>query len=193
MNTIGIFTGKQKQYNAKALNLLYDNGPLTAWELTAKIRKIGRQSLHATLNKRLRDLEKKGYLRRYDKKWHLRFKGIIAVLLIQLKPRMWNKKWKEVFEIKANFIEQYSVPILKKFRMEKEDLHNALRSMGLYLDDFDTWVAFSQKVKELMDKGVVNFDVIKEETLLGIIILESMTLEELTNIWNTDTESNVNQ
>jgi hypothetical protein len=189
MKTIGIFTGKQEAYNKKLLTLLYDNGPLTAWELTGKIRKTGKQSLHATLNKRLRDLEAKEYLQRYDKKWHLRFKGILAVLLIQPKPKIWNEKWKEVFDKKAKFIEQYSVPLLKKFGMEKKDLHNALRNMGLCLDDFSEWVNFSKRVKELMGKGVINFDVIKEETLLGLIIMESMTLEQLTSIWDSESET----
>jgi len=189
MDTIGIFTGKQKEYNAQALTLLYDNGPLTAWELTAKIRKIGRQSLHATLNKRLRDLEKKGYVRRDDKKWLLRFKGIIAVLLIHRKTKLWHEKWKEIFEKNAKTIEQHSEPLLKRFGIEKEGIHSALKYIGLCLDDFNTWVAFSKKVKELIEKGVINFDVIKDETLLSVIIMESMTLEELTNIWNPDPEN----
>lgn len=190
MKTIGIFKGKQKDYNKATLTLLYDNGPLTAWELTSKMTQVGKQSLHATLNKRLRDLEKKEYLQKYGKKWHLRFKGILAVLLIQPKPKMWNEKWKEVFENKAKLIEKYSKPLLKKFGMENEDFHSAIRSLGLCLDDFKEWVNFSKKVKELMEKGVINFDVIKEETLLGVIIMESMTLEELTGIWDTDPKTN---
>jgi hypothetical protein len=173
MKTIGIFKGKQKDYNKATLTLLYDNGPLTAWELTSKMTKVGKQSLHATLNKRLRDLEKKEYLQKYDKKWHLRFKGILAV-----------------FNEKAKLIEQYSTPILKKFGMGKEDFHNAISSLGLCLDDFNEWINFSKKVKQLMDKGVISFDVIKEETLLGVIIMESMTLEELTGIWDADPETN---
>jgi hypothetical protein len=101
MKTIGIFTGKQKDYNVRALTLLYDNEPMTAWQLTAKMTKVGKQSLHSTLNKRLRNLEKKGYLRRNDRKWFLSFKGIIAVLLIQPKPKMWNPIWTELFKKKS--------------------------------------------------------------------------------------------
>jgi hypothetical protein len=189
MKTIGIFTGKQEAYNKKLLTLLYDNGPLTAWELTGRIRKTGKQSLHATLNKRLRDLETKEYLQRYDKKWHLRFKGILAVLLIQPKPKIWNEQWRDVFESKAKLIEHYAKPVLKKFGMKKEDFQTAIRNLGLCLDDFNDWIKFSQKVKQLMKNGVFNFDIIKEETLLGLIIMESMTLEELTDVWNTDTEN----
>jgi hypothetical protein len=191
MDTIGIFTGKQKEHNVQSLTLLYNNGPLTAWELTAKIarKKYEKQSLHATLNKRLRDLEKKGYLQRIDKKWHLRFKGIIAVLLIQPKPKIWHEKWKEIFQKKAEIIEKYSEPFLKEFGKDKEELHNAFRHLGFCLDDFNEWVNLSNKTKQLMEKGVINFDIIKEETLLGIIIMESMTIEELTNVWNPESET----
>ena len=193
MDTIGIFTGKQKEYNARALTLLYDNGPLTAWELTAKIRKVGRQSLHATLNKRLRNLEKKGYVRREERKWYLRFKGFLAVMVIRPKPKMWNPKWKEIYDNKARTIEQYAEPYLKKYGLKKENLHSAARRIGVSLDDFELWIEFSKKVKELMKNGVINFDVIKEETLFGIITMELMTLEEITKIWDTLPETKENK
>jgi predicted transcriptional regulator len=180
MNTIGIFAGKQKDYNVLLLSLLYDNGPLTAWELTSKVTKVGRQSLHATFNKRLRNLEKKGYVRRKARKWLLSFKGIIAVLLIQPEPKTWNPKWTELFKKSAMKIEEYANPILG---MEKTTIQNALKSLGLYLDNFDAWVGLSNKVKSLMENGVINLDVINEKTLLGIVIMETMTLEELSDLW----------
>ena len=183
MSKLGIFTGKQKEYNEAVLTLLYDNEPMSAWQLTAKMTNAGRVSLHATLNKRLRFLEKKDYVHRKDKKWYLRFKGIIAVLLIQREPKMWNPKWKEVFEAKAKIIEANSAPLLKKLRIEKEDVPNALRKMGLCLDDFNAWVGLSKQVKVLMENGVINFDIIKEQTLLGLIIMENMSAEELSSIF----------
>ena len=181
MSTIGIFTGKQKDYNQRVLTLLYDYGPLTAWELTGKMTQTGKVSLHATLNKRLRDLEEKEYLQKCDTKWHLRFKGIIAVLLIQPTPKIWNEKWKEVFDIKEKMVAEYSKPLLDSLGM---DLHSALKSLGLCLDDFTEWVSISKKVKELMEKGLLNFDIIKEQTLLANVIVETMTLEQLTKIWS---------
>jgi hypothetical protein len=190
MNTLGIFTGKQKDYNERLLTLLYDNEPLTAWELTAKIRKTGRQSLHATLNKRLRELEKKGYVQRVQRKWVLGFKGIIAVLIILKKPRPWNPKWTELFTKVVDAAEDSVLPSMKRFGLEKQDIHEGLRKLNLCLDDFDAWVALSSKVKELTEKGVINMDVIKQETLLGVIMLETMTAEQLQNIWNPDTEQN---
>jgi hypothetical protein len=98
MNKIGIFRGKQEKHNKQVLTLLYDNGPLTAWEITGKIQNYGKQSLHATLNKRLRDLEKKNYVQRGGKKWFLGFKGFIAVLMIQPKPKVWSTKWTQLIE-----------------------------------------------------------------------------------------------
>jgi len=100
-----------------------------------------------------------------------------------------HEKWKEIFEKKAEYIEQYSEPFLKDFGKDKEELHNAFRHLGFCLDDFKEWVNLSNKTKQLMEKGVINFDVIKEETLLGIIIMESMTIEELMNVWNPDPET----
>ena len=169
MNTLGIFTGKQKDYNEKLLTLLYDNEPLTAWELTAKIRKTGRQSLHATLNKRLRELEKKRYVQRVQKKWVLGFKGIIAVLIILKKPRPWNPKWTELFAKVMDGAEDGILPSMARFGLNKQDIHEALKKMNLLLDNFDAWVALSQKVKELTENGVINLDVIKQETLFGVI------------------------
>ena len=161
------------------MTLLYDNEPLSAWELTAKIRKVGRQSLHATLNKRLRNLEKKGYVRRKERKWYLRFKGIIAVLLIQTEPKMWNPKWTELFKESVKGVDEHIHPILG---VEKGTVQDALDFLGFCLDDFEGWVGLSKEVKKLLENGVINFDIIKEETLLGILIMETMTLNELSDL-----------
>jgi hypothetical protein len=83
MNTIGIFQGKQKTHNLQALTILFDSGPLSVWEITLKIRKTNRHSLHATLNKSLRLLEKKGYIHKEGRKWILDLKGLIPVFIIQ--------------------------------------------------------------------------------------------------------------
>jgi hypothetical protein len=104
---IGIFQGKQAKHNIQILNILYDNGPLTAWEITGKIRSTGKISLHATLNKRLRSLEKKGYLNKARKKWCLRFKGIIAAILIQKNPRPFGTKWSDLVEYFAKEVEEH--------------------------------------------------------------------------------------
>ncbi len=74
--------------------------------------------------------------------------------------------------------------------IKKESLHEALRKLNLYLDDFEAWVALSSKVKELTEKGVINMGIIKQETLLGIIMLETMTAKQIQNIWKPDVEKN---
>jgi len=35
----------------------------------------------------------------------------------------------------------------------------------------------------------MDFDIIKESTLMGLLIMESMTAEELSEIWNRETET----
>jgi hypothetical protein len=186
MNTIGIFTGKQREYNILLLTLLYDNEPLSAWELTAKVTDTQRQSLHATFNKRLRGLEKKGYVHREGQKWFLRFKGIIAVLLIQPEPRMWSPKWTELFKKSAKTVEEYSMPLLGVDKATFQNALNGIKSLDLYLEDYDAWVNLSKKVKELMEKGVINFDIIKDETLLALIIMETANLEQLSVLFKKE-------
>jgi hypothetical protein len=186
MKTLGIFTGKQKEYNETVLTILYDHGPMSAWKLTSRMTKTARTSLHATLNKRLRELEKKGYVRREGKEWFLKFKGFIATLLILEEPRIWNSMWKEIYEKKAAIIEQNCDPLLKKLRIEKKDIHQFLRWIGYCLDDYNALVGLSNRAKALMENGVINFDVIKEGTLLSIILAEYSTAEELSSLWNLD-------
>jgi hypothetical protein len=122
-------------------------------------------------------------------KWHLGFKGILANLIIQPIPRMWNHQWKEIFDTKAKIIEDTSPTYLQKFGIKKENISGALKRMGLSLDDFKMWIDFSAITKGLMEKGIINFDLIKDQTLLGLILLEAKDLEALSNIWNPDTEN----
>ena len=192
MKTLRIFTGKQKDYNEAVLKLLFDNGPLSAWELTAKIPSTrgARHSLHATLNKRLRALEKQYYIRRENTKWILRLKGFIAVLLIPRKPKVWNPVWKEIYESKAKIIEQKAAPLLKRYGLTEENFHAMRRRIGLSLDDLNAWVELSKKAKSLMENGLLDFDSIKEETLLGLLIMETMTTEQLAEIWEPEIEPN---
>lgn len=181
MKAVPIFTGKEKIYNEKMLTLLYDFGPLTAWELTGKITNTSKVSLHATLNKRLRALEEKEYLQRIDKKWHLRFKGILAVLIIRPDSKKWNNEWEKIFAAKEKLIEENAKPVLNRYNM---DFHSALKTMGLSLDDFTESVELSKKVKQLSEDGRINFDIIKEGTLFATIIMETIPLEEMLKLWN---------
>jgi len=176
--SIGIFRGKAKNNNKFLLETLYDVGPLSAWELTREATKYqriggGRHSLHAIYNKRLRALEKKGYVQRVKRKWVLRFKGVIAVLIIQSQPRPWNEKWTNIFE-------NYVKPIRespKKYAVtengkEIANLSEIAKQTPLIVREFGSWVALANEVKKLMEKGFINLDIIKNESLLTFIITE---------------------
>jgi hypothetical protein len=182
IRTINVFTGKEKEHSENVLQLLYDNGPLSAWELAEKLSYVGsRISVHATLNKRLRALEKKGYVQREDKKWYLLFKGIIAVLLIQNKPKIWSPLWKEIFDSKINVIQAHLAPM---FGSDGETIKGAMKKLGLSLESFDALVALSEKIRVFMENGV-NYDTIKIETLLTMVNLEHMDPNALLDTWSS--------
>ena len=173
---IGIFQGKQAKHNIQILNILFDNGPLTAWEITGKIQTVGRISLHATLNKRLRSLEKKGYLRKAGKKWLLQFKGIIAGLLIQKTPKPLSSKWTELIDNYAESIQKHSGAFLGATIRVNETIINPVEAIDQtrkMLKTFEDWVELSDYVKGLMQTGVINFDVISNQTLLAVILSEA--------------------
>jgi hypothetical protein len=189
MKLIGIFQGKQAKHNIQILSILYDNGPLTAWEITGKIQKAGRISLHATLNKRLRSLEKKEYLAKAGKKWCLRFKGIIAAVLIQKTPKPLSNKWAGIIDFFAKDVEEH-FSTLSKMTIHANGviLHpfEAIKETGQTLRTFDDWITLSNFVKGLIQTGVVNFDVISNETLFGVILSEFSheQVEALMKDWN---------
>ena len=186
MEHIGIFIGKQKTYNIQVLNLLFDNGPLSVWEMTAKIRTVGRQSLHSTLNKRLRKLEKKGYVKREDKRWILPLKGMIATLLILPEPRKWNEKWNEQFDKKAQSLRTIFCSSRVKISIDDKviatgEIDHGLDFLRKSVESFDAWVGLSRIVKGLIEKGVINLDLIREEALLSIVIAEASYVDELSS------------
>jgi sporulation protein YlmC with PRC-barrel domain len=173
---IGIFRGKQKANNIFLLETLYNSGPLTAWELTRKVREKNLMSLHAIFSKRLRRLAKKGYVKKAGKKWSLQFKAIIAVLTIQEEPKPWNPKWTEIFE---NYIsplkdapKRYVVTADGK---EIGELKDFVLDLPKFLKDFQAWVVVAKEAKRLMEKGLVNFDVITNETLGILLVSEVLT------------------
>lgn len=173
---IGIFRGKQAKYNTLILSILYDVGPLTAWEITKEIRTVELQSLHATLNKRLRSLEKKGYLRKGGKKWFLQFKGIIAGLLIQKTPKPFSSKWTEILDDYAKLFEKNSGPFMGATIRINDTVISpiaAINEARKTLRTSEDWVRLSDYVKGLMQTGVINIDVISNETLLGVILMET--------------------
>jgi hypothetical protein len=97
-------------------------------------------------------------------------------LLFNPNPQKWNQQWEEIFAEKEKLIEQHAKPIIGRHSM---DFYNALKAIGLCLDDFDESVNLSKKVKQLIENGIINFDIIKESTLFATIIMETIPLEEL--------------
>jgi len=191
---IGIFRGKQAKHNTQILSILYDNGPLTAWEITGKIRKVGRVSLHATLNKRLRSLQKKGYLDKAGKKWCLRFKGIIAAVLIQKTPKPLSNKWTELVDSFAKHFEEHSSTLSEMTIQANGVIFHpleAIRRTAQTLRTFDDWIALSNYVKGLIQRGVINLDVISNETLFAVILseLSHEQIEALMKDWNVETST----
>ena len=193
MKLIGIFRGKQAKHNIQILSILYDNGPLTAWEITGKIQKVGRISLHATLNKRLRSLEKKGYLDKAGKKWCLRFKGIIAAVLMQKTPKPLSSKWTELVDFFGKYVQEHFSALSDMTVQANGVIFHPFKGMdksAQTVRTFDDWVALSDFVKRLIQTGVVNFDVISNETLFIVILLEASRkasdeqLQDFMKDWN---------
>lgn len=171
---IGIFQGKQATNNKFLLKTLYDNCPLTAWELTKKSGEPKKPySLYAIYFKRLKGLEKKGYVKHVGRKWVLQFKGIIAVLIIQSQPKPWSEKWTKIFEDYAKPLKETS----KKFAIVEDgkeiaDLSDIAKRVPINLRKFESWVALANEIKKLMEKGFINLDVITNESLLLLILTE---------------------
>lgn len=176
MKLIGIFQGKQAKHNTQILSILYDNGPLTAWEITGKIQNVGKVSLHATLNKRLRSLEKKEYLDKAGKKWCLQFKGIIAAILIQKTPKPLSNKWAETLDFFSKFIKEH-FSALSDVTISAGGVNyrpfEGIDKTVQTLTTFDDWIELSKFVKGLIKTGVINFDVISNETLFTVIMSEA--------------------
>jgi len=177
---IGIFRGKQAKYNTQILTLLFENGPLTAWQITGKMTSHGKVSLHATLNKRLRNLEKKGYLQREGKWWLLEFKGIIASLIIQKDPKPWSAKWTKLLEKHSKFMKKHSDAFfgakvqINDIAVNPVDILDKSVEAIMTLED---WILLSNYVKTLIQTGVINLDVISNRTLLSVMLSQASNEE----------------
>jgi hypothetical protein len=177
---IGIFNGKQAKNNKYLLLTLYNSGPLTGWELTKTVREKNLQSLYSIFNRRLRDLEKKGYVERaINSKWALKFKGIIACLLIQKEPKPWNEKWSMLFEKIVqpviNSPKSYSIIEDGKKICELKDF---LEDGMVALKNFEVWEVLAKKLNELIEKGFMkNLDFISPEDL-GVLIISRIVFDE---------------
>jgi hypothetical protein len=170
---IGIFNGKQAQHNKYLLLTLYNSGPLTGWEFAKTVREKGLRSLYSTFNRRLRDLEKKGYVEKAtNSKWVLKFKGIIACLIIQEEPKAWNEQWSMIFERFVDPIigspKNYSIMVEGKKICEVKGFLEELLDT---LNNFDNWDIFSSMISEIIERNYIkNLDTISDQELMMLII-----------------------
>jgi hypothetical protein len=187
---IGIFQGKQAKYNRLILKVLYDNGPLTLWGISKQIHRLaegsdtvkkdiayGRtQIIQSMVSKRIRDLEKKKYVRKIQINiWILQFKGFIAALVDQEKPKPFGKAWadviqKEVFpklpESKNMKGELYGV----KIDFLTDDLKAGWQRTSENARDFQTWLTISQRAKTLLKNGIPNLDLISNRDYIQLLV-----------------------
>jgi len=172
VNNFNLFSGKEKEHNERILTLLYNKGALSSWDIaklypkTKTNKKI--HALNSTLNKRLRDLEKKHYLKKAknSSKYVFRFKGIIAALIIQKQPKLWNDLWIQYFEPTAKEQEEKIQTQIKTFDVKiQEEIMSIVRAINLNPNSFSTMVNYSERVKDLITKGIINFDIIDANDL----------------------------
>ncbi len=126
------------------------------------------QSIHSIFNKRLRNLEKKGYAKRVNHKWGLQFKGIIACLIIQEEPKAWNEKWSMLFEKLVEPIidspKSYSIMADGKKICE---LKGYLKELLVTLNNFENWADLSNIITEIIERSYIkNLDTISNDEFL---------------------------
>jgi hypothetical protein len=176
-NQIGIFKGKEARINEIILKTLYENGPLSAWEIVKKAlpKSSNKNSDHATYNKRLRALEKKSYVIKKDKFWVLNFKGLLAYLIIQEKTEPFGAFYinradqiqvqvdSELDAIfKSNLVTGTTKGTLKRCTENFQEGKEGLK-------DFNEWLKIKVAAKKLLDNGVINLDQIKNSTLFVLL------------------------
>jgi len=77
-------------------------------------------------------------------------------------------------------LEKFSEKVLDED--QRKDVHEGLKYSSFLLDDFNAWINYSTLVKNLSKNGIINLDLIRDETLLSILISETLFLEEFSTI-----------
>ena len=130
------------------------------------------RSLNSIFNKRLRDLEKKGYVQKATSKWSLQFKGIIAGLIIQEEPKAWNEQWSMLFERLVEPIidspKSYSIMSDGKKVCELKDY---LKKIKETLTNFDNWAVLSNIIREIIERSYIkNLDTMNDQEFIMLIL-----------------------
>jgi hypothetical protein len=118
-------------------------------------------------------LEKKDYVEKAtNSKWVLKFKGIIACLIIQEEPKAWNEKWSMMFE-------RFVQPIIdspKSYSITEDgkeicELKGYLEKLLVNLKNFEGWAVLANTLNKFIEKGFMkNLDIISTEDLAMLIV-----------------------
>lgn len=178
MSAVGIFSGKQHSYNKAILAALLSKGPLTTLQITKQLA-TNKQNLQATLKNRLKALEKKDYIYQENRKWMLRCKGIVALLLAEPNIDTWSPTWSEIFHKSIVIINDSTTLI----GVKPEDAEKTVHDVGLCLDELNTWKGFANITASLIEKGAVNFDETADKDLLSLLLMEALSLEDVAGLF----------
>jgi hypothetical protein len=178
MSAVGIFSGKQNTHNKEILTALLSKGPLTTLQITKQIAS-SKQNLQATIKNRLNTLERKDYIYHENRKWLLRCKGIVALLLAKLDTDAWNPIWSDIFH-KSIIIVNDSTTLLG---VKPEETEKTVHDVGLCLDELNTWKGFAKITTSLIEKGAINFEEIADKDLLSLLLMEALSIEDVAGLF----------
>jgi hypothetical protein len=179
MSTINIFSGKKNTHNKEILTALFSNGPLTTSQITKQLTSPNKQNHQITIKNRLNALEKKDYIYHENRKWLLRCKGIVAFLLADPDVDSWSPIWSEIFH-KSIVIVNDSTTLLG---IKQEDTEKTIHDVGLCLNELNTWKGFAKITTSLIEKDVVDFDEVADKTLLSLLLMEALSLEDVAGLF----------
>jgi hypothetical protein len=179
MSTINIFSGKKNTHNKEILTALFSKGPLTTSQINKQLTSPNKQNHQVTIKNRLNALEKKDYIYHENRKWLLRCKGIVAILLADPDADSWSPIWSEIFH-KSIVIVNDSTTLLG---IKQEDTEKTIHDVGLCLNELNTWKGFAKITTSLIEKSVVNFDEVADKTLLSLLLMEALSLEDVAGLF----------
>jgi hypothetical protein len=177
--SISIFSGKQNTHNKEILTALLKKGPLTTSQINKLLIVTNKQKRQSIVKNRLKTLRHKDYIYPENRRWLLRSKGIVAVLLDEPDVDAWSPIWSDIFH-KSIVIINDSTTVLG---IKQEDTEKTIHDIGLCLDELNTWKGFANITLRLMEKGIVVFDEISDSTLLSLLIMEALSLEDVAGLF----------
>jgi hypothetical protein len=180
-SNIGIFEGKEAEYNKQILKTLFTNGALTAWEIAKKIcnhkypniyeHEARSRRVYSVIQRktgRIQDLKGKGYIDTENNKWVIAPKGAMAILILE--PALINKIHPDYLSPNQHFepIKAKEVK-LGPIKIETKFLNTIMKTVNIDSEKPQTALLFAKKTKELIDDGVINLDRISEDKLLILV------------------------